>query len=59
MSADELSDAAVPRAGLVSVVLRLLLISVAFGVATGVISLTVGLADHSLGVLGGRAGRPG
>ena len=38
MCLDELPDAAAARAGLVSVALRLLLISVAFGLVTGVIS---------------------
>lgn len=52
MSRDELTDAAVGRAGLVAVALRLLLISVAFGAVTGVISVLAGLADHSLGVFG-------
>ena len=39
------------RARLVSVALRLLVISVAFGTATGGISVAVGLGDHNLGVL--------
>jgi divalent metal cation (Fe/Co/Zn/Cd) transporter len=52
MCLDELPDAAVARARLVSVALRLLVISVAFGLVTGVISVTVGLVDHSLGVFG-------
>ena len=52
MCLDELPAAAAARARLVSVAMRLLLISVAFGLVTGVISVAVGLGDHSLGVFG-------
>lgn len=47
---DDIPYAIAARAGLVAAALRLLLISVAFGAVTGVISVIVGLDDHSLGV---------
>jgi divalent metal cation (Fe/Co/Zn/Cd) transporter len=52
MSRDVLPGAEVSRARLVTIALRLSLISVAFGALTGIISVTVGLRDHSLGVFG-------
>jgi divalent metal cation (Fe/Co/Zn/Cd) transporter len=52
MSRDVLPGAEVTRARLVTIALRLSLISVAFGALTGIISVTVGLRDHSLSVFG-------
>jgi divalent metal cation (Fe/Co/Zn/Cd) transporter len=52
MSGDELPGAGMSRATLVTAALRLVLVSVAFGALTGVVSVTVGLRDHSLGVFG-------
>jgi divalent metal cation (Fe/Co/Zn/Cd) transporter len=47
---DGLCDSGAPRASLVTAALRLVSVSVAFGVLTGVVSVAVGLRDHSLGV---------
>jgi divalent metal cation (Fe/Co/Zn/Cd) transporter len=52
LPSDGLCDSSAPRASLVTAALRLVSISVAFGVLTGVISITAGLRDHSLGVFG-------
>jgi divalent metal cation (Fe/Co/Zn/Cd) transporter len=45
-------DSSAPRASLITAGLRLVSISVACGVLTGVVSVAVGLRDHSLGVFG-------
>jgi divalent metal cation (Fe/Co/Zn/Cd) transporter len=47
-----LRDSGAARASLLAVALRLVSISVVFGVLTGTVSVAVGLRDHSLGVLG-------
>lgn len=52
MPADELPGAGASRARLVTVALRLVVISVAFGALTGAVSVTAGLRDRSLGVFG-------
>jgi len=52
MPEDQLPDAGASRARLVTIALRLVMVSVAFGALTGVISVTAGLRDHSLGVFG-------
>jgi divalent metal cation (Fe/Co/Zn/Cd) transporter len=52
MCRDDLPDAGASRARLVTTALRLVIVSVAFGAVTGVISVTAGLRDHSLGVFG-------
>ena len=43
-------DSSPPRPELVSAALRLVWISVAFGILSGAVSVTTGLRDHSLGV---------
>ena len=43
-------DSSPPRPELVSAALRLVWISVAFGIVSSVVSVTTGLRDHSLGV---------
>jgi divalent metal cation (Fe/Co/Zn/Cd) transporter len=45
-------DVDAPRSRLITVALRLVVVSVAFGGLTGVISIAAGLRDHSLGVFG-------
>jgi divalent metal cation (Fe/Co/Zn/Cd) transporter len=52
MSRAEQPDAGPSRARLVTVALRLVRVSVVFGALTGIISVTVGLRSHSLGVFG-------
>ena len=52
MPEDQLPDAGASRARLVTIALRLVMVSVAFGALIGVISVTAGLRDHSLGVFG-------
>ena len=50
MVADELREGSLARFKLVTAALRLVWISVAFGVLSGAVSVTTGLQDHSLGV---------
>jgi divalent metal cation (Fe/Co/Zn/Cd) transporter len=48
---DELPQSDPARLNLVTTALRLVLVSVAFGVLSGAVSVITGLEDHSLGVL--------
>ena len=50
MPADELAEGNQARQKLVTAALRLVAVSVAFGVVSGTVSVTTGLHDHSLGV---------
>ena len=56
MPGDESPASGAPRAELVSAALRLVSVSVAFGVLSGIVSVTAGLRDHSLGVFGAGLG---
>jgi hypothetical protein len=50
MPADELPEGDLARVKLVTAALRLVSVSVAFGVASGTVAVTTGLQNHSLGV---------
>jgi len=52
MRPDQLADEGAARVELIPAALRLLWMSVAFGVLTGGVSVMAGLGDHSLGVAG-------
>lgn len=56
MPEDELPVGGTLRAELVTGALRLVSVSVAFGVLSGIVSVTTGLGDHSLGVFGAGLG---
>ena len=56
MARDTLPDKAPPRAELLTAALRLVSVSVVFGVLTGAASVAAGLRGHSLGVFGAGLG---